>query len=160
MTTLPYAATTEVRDRCLCFRTQRAARALARRFDAVLKPHGLTNGQFSLMIALNRPEPARHAPLAEFLGMDRATLSLALKPLIRRRLVAVTPDADDARGRRAALTGEGHALLIDVLPIWRAEHDRLDAALDTVLAAMGNDETEPQEKSPPLKAGLLALSRT
>lgn len=160
MTTLPYTATSEVRDRCLCFRAQRAARALARRFDTALKPFGLTNGQFSLLIALNRPEPARLAPLAAFLGMDRATLSLALKPLIRRGLIAVASDPDDARGRRATLTGQGHALLLDALPVWRAEHDRLDAAFDAVLATMVAEDPGENAKGPPLGAGLWALSQT
>ena len=158
MTTLPYAATVEVRDRCMCFRTQRAARALARRFDAALKPFGLTNGQFSLMMALNRPEPARLAPIADFLGMDRATLTLALKPLVRRDLIAVSVDPKDARGRRAALTADGHGVLIRALPVWRAEHDRLDAALATALE--GLDPDPACAKGPPLRVGLSGLSRT
>ena len=79
---LPLGTTFEVRDRCLCLAAQRAARALARRFDAVLKPHGLTNGQFSLLMALNRPEPPRISDLAPFLAMDRTTLTAALKVLV------------------------------------------------------------------------------
>jgi len=46
-----------VRDICLCLHLQRAARALARRFDAALRPLGLTSGQFSLLMSLNRPIP-------------------------------------------------------------------------------------------------------
>ena len=34
------------------------------RFDEALKPVGLTNGQFSLLMALNRPEPASMGPVA------------------------------------------------------------------------------------------------
>src|SRR3546814_7107052 len=76
---LPYAATIMVRDSCLCLHAQRAARALARRFDEVLRPLGLTNGQFSLLMALNRPEPATMGPVASLLAMDRTTLTAALK---------------------------------------------------------------------------------
>lgn len=54
---LPFRLTIEVRDACLCLHVQRAARALARRFDEALRPVGLTNGQFSLLMALNRPAP-------------------------------------------------------------------------------------------------------
>jgi hypothetical protein len=53
---LPFAITVEVRDTCLCLHLQRAARAVARRFDAVLRPLVLTNGQFSLLISLNRED--------------------------------------------------------------------------------------------------------
>lgn len=119
-----------VRDRCLCLRAQRAARALARAFDAAFRPLDLTNGQFSLMMALNRPQAPRIGGLAEFLAMDRTTLTAALKPLVRRGLVRVGPDPEDARGRVVALTGEGAALLARAAAIWADAHGRLEASLD------------------------------
>jgi DNA-binding MarR family transcriptional regulator len=128
-TVLPFSATLEVRDRCLCFRAQRAARALARRFDAALRPHGLTSGQFSILMALNRPEPPRIGQLADFLAMDRTTLTAALKPLERQGLVDVARDPSDGRNRRPVLTGEGRRRLARALPDWRRTHDLLDASL-------------------------------
>ena len=71
---LPIETTLNVRDRCLCLSVQRAARALARRFDAALKPYGLTNGQFSILMSLNRPEPPRISDLAPFLALDRTAI--------------------------------------------------------------------------------------
>ena len=133
--TLPLSSTLEVRDRCLCFRAQRAARLLARRFDTAFRPYRITNGQFSLMMSLNRLEAPAIGEVAAFLGMDRTSLTAALKPLKRRGLVAIAVDGKDRRGRRLALTDAGRALLSDALPVWRAEHDRLDAAL----AVLGAD---------------------
>lgn len=126
---LPFSATIEVRDRCLCLQVQRAARLLARRFDLALKTFGLTNGQFSLLMSLNRPEPPRLADLVAFLGMDASTLTAALKPLVRRGLVRAAPDETDARARRLSLTDAGHATLTQALPVWRASHDALDETL-------------------------------
>ncbi len=123
---LPLSLTLEVRDRCLCLHAQRAARALARRFDRAFKPFGLTNGQYSLMVALNRPEPPRMADLAPFLAMDRTTLTAALKPLVRRGLVEVIADEQDARARRLLLTEAGRDLLAQAVPVWRATHDAVD----------------------------------
>src|SRR5262250_3042201 len=94
---LPFEITHQVRDTCLCLHTQRAARRLARRFDAALRPLGLTNGQFSLMMSLHRDEPPTIGAVADLLGMDRTTLTALLKPLATRRLVAVRPDAADRR---------------------------------------------------------------
>jgi DNA-binding MarR family transcriptional regulator len=127
---ISYVTTEHVRDHCLCLQTQRTARALARRFDAALSPLDLTNGQFSLMMSLNRPEPAGMGDVAALLAMDRTTLTAALKPLQRRGLVTITPDEADRRGRRLGLTREGLALLRRALPIWRREH----AALDRLIA--------------------------
>jgi DNA-binding MarR family transcriptional regulator len=130
MSTLPRSVTLEVRDRCLCLASQRAARVLARRFDAVLRPFGISNGQFSLMMSLNREEPPTIGAVAQFLAMDRTTATAAIKPLERRGLVTVSPDSDDRRSRRLALTDEGRALLASAVPAWRAAHDELDAELD------------------------------
>src|SRR5919199_6958028 len=94
-----FETTLEVRDTCLCLHVQRAARALARRFDEALRPVGLTHGQFSLLMALNRPEPAAMADVAALLAMDRTTLTANLKPLERRGLVAIDADAGDRRSR-------------------------------------------------------------
>src|SRR3974390_322006 len=96
--------TLEVRDACLCLHVQRAARALARRFDDALRPVGLTNGQFSLLMSLNRPEPPAMGAVASLLGMDRTTLTAALKPLQRRGLLEIAVDPADRRSRTMTLT--------------------------------------------------------
>jgi len=126
---VPYATTRMVRDCCLCLHVQRAARALARRFDEAFRPLDLTNQQFSLLMSLNRPAPPGMAAVASVLAMDRTTLTAALKPLERRRLVAVTVDPDDKRGRLIALTPKGHKLLARATPIWTRTHAEIEARL-------------------------------
>src|SRR5215210_1760821 len=108
---IPFETTHLVRDTCLCLHAQRAARALARRFDEALRPTGLTSGQFSLLNALNRPEPPAIGPVARFLAMDRTTLTAALKPLERGGLVAVAVDPNDRRNRRLRLAEAGQRVL-------------------------------------------------
>jgi DNA-binding MarR family transcriptional regulator len=105
---------------------QRAARALARRFDDALRPFELTNGQFSLLMSLNRPEPPPMGPVADLLAMDRPTLTAALKPLERRGLVKVSPDPADRRSRILKLTGKGRTLLARAVPVWRRVHDEVE----------------------------------
>ena len=126
---IPFETTIHVRDTCLCLHVQRAARALARRFDEALRPVGLTNGQFSLLMSLNRPEPAGLGGVASLLAMDRTTLTAALKPLERRGLLTVAADPKDRRARVLSLTPGGRAVLAQALPIWTREHGKLDAEL-------------------------------
>ena len=118
-----------VRDSCLCLYVQRAARALARRFDEALRPVGLTNGQFSLLMSLNRPEPSGMTAVALLLAMDRTTLTAALKPLRRRGLVRVAADSADRRGRRMMLTPKGRRALARAVPIWKKTHAAVEALL-------------------------------
>jgi DNA-binding MarR family transcriptional regulator len=131
---VPFEVTRFVRDTCLCLHLQRAARALARRFDDALRPLGLTSGQYSMMMSLNRPEPPSIGAVAGSLAMDRTTLTAALKPLQRRRLVTVTIDPADGRSRRLTLTAAGRALLARALPIWRETHAEIDRLLPSAEA--------------------------
>ena len=140
-----YETTILVRDTCLCLHVQRTARALARRFDEALRPLGLTNGQFSLMMSLNRPEPPSMGSVAWLLAMDRTTLTAALKPLERRGLLDVAVDPADRRSRRMKLTPDGTALLADAVPIWERTHASVEALLE------GSDATR-------LRKDLQALS--
>jgi DNA-binding MarR family transcriptional regulator len=127
---VPFSTTLHVRDTCLCLHVQRAARALARRFDVAMKPVGLNNGQFSLMMSLNRPVPATMKSVCELLAMDRTTLTAALKVLERRGLVKSAIDPKDRRGRLLTLTDAGMATLSAALPIWTRVHAEIDAELD------------------------------
>ena len=125
----PYETTLLVRDSCLCLHVQKAARALARRFDDAFRPLGLTNGQFSLMMALNRPKPPGMGAVAALLGMNRTTLTAALKPLERRGLLSVSADPADRRGRLMRLTPKGRRLLARAVPIWKNNHAAVESLL-------------------------------
>ena len=116
---LPFETTLYVKEHCLCLATQRAARALARRFDTAFAPFNLTNGQFSLLMALNRPEPPLMRDIASLLAMDRSTLTAMLKPLERRKLAEVRVDESDRRGRRVLITRAGRILLTKAFPVWK-----------------------------------------
>ena len=122
-----FATTLAVRDACLCLHVQCAARALACRFDEALRPIGLTNGQFSLMMTLNRPEPPDLGTVASLLGMDRTTLTAALKPLQRRGLLEIKVDPADRRSRIMMLTPKGRRLLARAVPVWRRTHIAVEA---------------------------------
>jgi DNA-binding MarR family transcriptional regulator len=125
-TSVPYEVTIKVRDTCLCLHVQRAARTVARRFDIALRPLGLTNGQFSLLMSLNRPKPPSMGSVAALLAMDRTTLTANLKPLERRGLVTVSVDEKDRRNRLMTLTPAGRALLASAVPVWEQTHEEID----------------------------------
>jgi DNA-binding MarR family transcriptional regulator len=99
---------------------------LARRFDEALRPFELTNGQFSLLMSLNRPEPPPMGPVASLLAMDRTTLTAALKPLESRGLVDISQDPSDRRSRILTLTAKGQDLLIRAFPVWERTHHEIE----------------------------------
>lgn len=142
---VPFQTTLHVRDHCLCLGVHRAARSLARRFDAALAPVGITSGQFSLLMSLNRPTAPSIGSVAALLDLNRTTLTANLKPLDRRGLVQVTVDPGDGRGRLLSLTDAGRAVLQSAMPIWQRTHDEVDLRLS-------------QPDADALRAGLRAVS--
>ncbi|HYM32060.1 MAG TPA: MarR family winged helix-turn-helix transcriptional regulator [Candidatus Cybelea sp.] len=118
---------------------------MARRFDVAFRPLGLTNGQFSLLVSLNRDKAAGIGSVAALLAMDRTTLTANLKPLERRGLVRIAVDGHDKRSRHLTLTPSGRALLVEAAAVWKREH----RAIECQLPRSGPDR---------LRADLLALS--
>lgn len=150
-----FETTLLVRDTCLCLHAQRAARALARCFDLALKPVGITSGQFSLLMSLNRPQPPNLGSVAALLAMDRTTLTANLKPLERNGLVETSADPADRRARLLRLTPAGRARLAQAVPIWRRVHGLLEAGLsdaDRLRAELGF-----LSGSPPSNSGRLRI---
>ena len=146
---VPFSTTLHVRDHCLCLAAQRAGRALARRFDEALRPVGLTSGQFSLLMSLNRPAPPTIGSVAALLAMDRTTLTANLKPLERRGLLIAAVDPADRRGRLLSLTDAGRTVLAAAVPIWERTHAEVDQQL-----AQAQLPSEPTD----LRAALRALA--
>src|SRR4051794_17079389 len=121
--------THKVRDTCFCLHVQRAARAVARRYDEALRPLGLTSGQFSLLMSLNRPEAPGMVSVSALLAMDRTTLTANLKPLERRGLVKVSVREADRRSRVMRLTPAGRKLLAAALPLWERTQEEIERLL-------------------------------
>ncbi len=119
-----------IADRCLCLGVQRASRIIGRRFDEALRPLGLNNWQFSLLINLLKAEPPSIGKLADALGTDRTTITANVKPLERRGLLEIQRDKADARTRRVALTEAGRSLLADAVERWRKVNAAVEQDLE------------------------------
>lgn len=103
---------------CLVLSTVVAARALLRRYDAKLKPFGVTVQQFSLLAAIRYNPGATAAVLSSRIQLDRTSLIRNLDRLEARGLVR---RADGGGNMRVSeLTAEGEQLLDRLLVEWQA----------------------------------------
>jgi DNA-binding MarR family transcriptional regulator len=115
-------------------------------------------------IALGGEGGAAMKPLADFLVMDRTTLSRNLRPLQRAGLVKVARSPDDARVRLLLLTHAGRRVVREALPLWVQAHGRVVEALgsreaaelrrrlDAALAATSSGPVTPSGSSGPDKS--------
>ena len=67
--------------------------------------------------------------VATLLGVDRTTLTGALRPLERRGLLKIKVDSADRRSRIMTLTPKGRRLLVRAVPVWRKTHVAVEALL-------------------------------
>jgi len=113
-----------IASQCICLGLQRAARAVARRYDEALRPVDLSSGQFALLTSIAGLQPTGIQALADHLAMDRTTVTAALKPLVRRGLATVEVASQDLRAREVSLSADGFDLLKRATALWtRAQQD-------------------------------------
>lgn len=113
-------------DRCSCHGLRKATRHLTQFYDQRLAPIGLNIGQYALLGRLAARGPIALGAFAAIMAMDRTTLGRNLLPLERDGLVTATPDPEDRRSRRLALTAEGQARLAAARPVWATAQEDLE----------------------------------
>jgi DNA-binding MarR family transcriptional regulator len=104
---------------CVCYNTRKAARAITRLYDDLLRPSGVRATQLTLLMVVEALGEPSITELAEQLVMDRTTLARDLRPMETAGWVAVAPGTD-RRTRIVRLTPAGGAALRAALPLWRA----------------------------------------
>ena len=124
---------------CLCFATRRAARAVTQHYERHLRPAGLRATQFSMLARLAQTGPMPINRLASQMGLERTTLTRNLRPLVAKRWIAVTEEAD-RRVHNVEITAKGRAAAREALPAWRkaqasAKRKLGELHLDAIIAA-------------------------
>jgi DNA-binding MarR family transcriptional regulator len=117
-------------SQCMVSNSRMAARAITRRYDAYLRPHGMTATQLSLLGSIDMLPGLTVSELAEERGFDRTTLTRNLDKLEEKRLVT-SAARERGNGRIATITAEGKALLTQLLPLWRQAQAELAAELSS-----------------------------
>ncbi len=102
---------------CACFNLRKATRAMTQYYDQNMKSLGLRGTQFTILAALFEAQPVTISHLAEFLIMDRTTLTRNLKPLEKQDLIQIIPGADQ-RTRELHLTQKGRQTFKTAKPLW------------------------------------------
>jgi DNA-binding MarR family transcriptional regulator len=114
----------EIGQTCACFKVRKAARAITKLYEEVLRPSGLRATQFSLLMATRVMGPVPVVKLAQVMVMDRTTLTRNLEILKTRGLITIKP-GEDRREREVNLTAAGMAVLAKAIPLWAEAQERV-----------------------------------
>jgi MarR family transcriptional regulator for hemolysin len=111
-------------DICLAHSLRRADRVVTQLYNEHLAPLGLRVTQFSILKALHVMGTTTALKVQEVLVMEQATVSRALKPLVRDGYIAVNEGANK-REKALSLTPQGKALYQQALAPWNEAQNAL-----------------------------------
>ena len=134
---------------CVGLRVSRLHRMISRRFEQALRPVGLSLPQLEVLSVLTAVGSAV-APrlLADWLALERSTMSRNLATLERDGLVDTVERSPTGRCMRVAITTRGRRTLGAADKAWRAVHDELRDALGDDVAPVLDAWLEQLEQPP------------
>jgi DNA-binding MarR family transcriptional regulator len=107
---------------CVCTAARRRSRELTRAFEKAMRGSGLRSTQFNLLATLVQTGPLPTTRLADFLGLERTTLTRNLGPLVRGGFIRID-EGEDRRIRKAAITRAGEEAARRAFPFWKRAQD-------------------------------------
>ena len=125
---LEIAECKEIGRTCACFKVRKAARAITKLYEEVLRPSGLRATQFSLLMATRVMGPVTVVKLARVMVMDRTTLTRNLEVLENRGLISIK-SGEDRREREVNMTDVGMEVLTKAIPLWEEAQERVRKGL-------------------------------
>jgi DNA-binding MarR family transcriptional regulator len=141
----------ELLARCACFDLRKATRAVSRLYDDCLRPLGLNITQYSLLRVIESEPQISVSTLGRYMVMDRTSVTRALAPLERDRLIR-SRVGSDKRMRIVSLTKKGTKLIADAKSHWdEAQKTFLDLIGDrrwTVMRGLLRDTTRVVRRRP------------
>src|SRR5437764_14902785 len=117
----------ELLTECACFDLRRATRAVSRMSHDFLHDAGLNITQFSLLRLNCVEKELSISTLGRYMVMDRTSITRALAPLERDKLIYSRTGADK-RIRIISVTNKGRKLVESAEPKWR---QAAEALIDT-----------------------------
>ena len=113
----------------LGYQVRQAQSAIFRDISRAMRDIGVTPGEFSLLAVLKGNPGINPITLTRIYQLDKATLSLSLKRLVRRGLIESARGTDDRRYTSLRLTPAGRAVLRRAT----GHVERQERAMDAVL---------------------------
>jgi len=113
--------------------TYYTASCLRKKAGEFLRPFGLTDVQFNLMMLLEyqsgRKEGLSQAQLSNMMLVNRANITSLIDRMEKANFVVRTPAPSDRRSNIVKLTGQGRKLLAQIEPLYTKEVKRIMAVL-------------------------------
>jgi DNA-binding MarR family transcriptional regulator len=120
-----------VAKECTGLRVRQVSRLLTRIYDDSLRPLGIQETQFSMLVAVAMfgEDGTTMNALANNLVIDRTTLTRNIVPLEKAGYLRVARSPTDARARVILVTRSGERLIEAAYPLWEEAQGKIRRAL-------------------------------
>ncbi len=103
---------------CACFNVRKSARVITKHYDEALHSLNLKPTQFTILAVLSGVDAITVTELAEYMVLDRTTLTRNLRPLEKQGMIK-TSAGEDRRTRMISLSKKGLNKLEKAIPLWK-----------------------------------------
>ena len=103
---------------CACFNVRKSARVITKHYDDALQSIELKPTQFTILAVLSSVDTITVTDLADFMILDRTTLTRNLRPLEKQGMIK-TEAGEDRRTRMISLSKKGLNKLEKAIPLWK-----------------------------------------
>lgn len=108
---------------CFCLTLRRSAEHVARFYDTMLAPAGVTVRQYSLLKAVATHQGCTVSELAGVMCLDRSTLARSIKPLLKAGFLIDEKEVG-ARNSKLQLTEAGVVAYQQAFTLWKEAQER------------------------------------
>jgi len=102
---------------CACFNVRKSARVITKHYDEALHSLELKPTQFTILAVLSSVDAITVTDLADYMILDRTTLTRNLRPLEKQGMIK-TGAGEDRRTRMISLSKKGLNKLEKAIPLW------------------------------------------
>jgi len=103
---------------CACFNVRKSARVITKHYDDALQSLELKPTQFTILAVLSSVDTITVTDLADYMILDRTTLTRNLRPLEKQGMIK-TGAGEDRRTRMISLSKKGLNKLEMAIPLWK-----------------------------------------
>jgi DNA-binding MarR family transcriptional regulator len=103
---------------CINARVRKLSRIITNIYEKEFRAFDVRSSQVSILMMVGKKGIVNQKEVADFLFIDQSTMSRDIAKLKERNLIR-SSTGSDARYNNLELTGKGHSLLNEIIPVWK-----------------------------------------
>ena len=136
----------EISNKCVASQVRQLNRSVTRIYDDGLRPHGLTIGQFTILVAIANLGEISPQTIGSTLNLEKSTLSRGLERMIKREWLKASY-SERGRVQTVTLTEAGKRQIFEASNSWSKAQAQVEQSIEHSDIAVLFDITRSMKES-------------